>query len=226
MIRLVASIVIAVSLAHAVPVQPVVAPPVDEAGKDAGFVAYREALIEAVVGRDIDAILSMSAQDIQLSFGGAEGHEALREFLTVSPGRFASEYRHEAPAMRMRNWADLETVLRMGGVFDGDGRFVAPYTWSVQPPEGMDPFEVMIVTGTGVAMRDRPIRYGKVVAWLDHEVVRHVNWISGTSYVEIARAKGGTGYVHREYLRALVDYRATFQNRDGDWKMISFVAGD
>jgi hypothetical protein len=90
----------------------------------------------------------------------------------------------------------------------------------------MDPFEVMFVTGTGVAMRDRPIRYGNVTAWLDHDVVRHLDWVSGTPYVKVARADETEGYVHRDYLRALVDYRAYFEKREGEWKMITFIAGD
>ncbi|MGR3312858.1 hypothetical protein [Roseovarius indicus] len=206
--------------------QELTLPPVDEAEEDESFVAYRERLIAAVVARDIEAIVAMSAEDIRLSFGGASGHAALREYLTVDPKTFPEGQRHEAPALRQRNWADLETVLRMGGVFDGDGQFVAPYTWSFQPPDDMDPFEVMFVTGTGVAMRDRPIRYGNVTAWLDHDVVRHLDWVSGTPYVKVARADETEGYVHRDYLRALVDYRAYFEKREGEWKMITFIAGD
>ncbi len=206
--------------------QVMTVPPVDEAEADENFAAYRDRLLEAVVARDIEAILSMASDDIRLSFGGVSGHAALREFLTVSPESFPENRRFEAPAMRERNWADLETVLRMGGVFDGDGRFAAPYTWSYQPPGDMDPFEVMFVTGTGVAMRDRPIRFGTALGWLDHEVVRLLNWVSGTSYVEIERGDGTKGFVHRDYLRALVDYRAIFEKRGGDWKMVTFIAGD
>lgn len=208
------------------PAQELTFPPVDEAEEDAGFLAYRERLIDAVVARDIDAIVSMAAEDIKLNFGGTSGHEALRDFLTVDPAGFPEGQRHEAPALRERNWADLETVLRMGGVFDGEGRFVAPYTWSFEPPDGMDPFEVMFVTGTGVAMRDRPIRYGALTARLDHDVVRLIDWVSGTPYVRVVRADDTNGYVHSDYLRALVDYRAFFERRDGDWKMITFIAGD
>ena len=144
----------------------------------------------------------------------------------MDPESFEPSRRHEAPALRERNWRDLETVLREGGAFDGEGNFVAPYTFNVEPPEGMDPFEVLIVTGSGVALRDRPIRYGALVARLDYSIVKHVNWVSGTSFVEVETEEGATGFVHQDYVRALVDYRAYFARRDGDWKMITFVAGD
>ena len=61
---------------------------------------------------------------------------------------------------------------------------------------------------------------------VDHDVVRHLDWVSGTPYVKVARADETEGYVHRDYLRALVDYRAYFEKREGEWKMITFIAGD
>ena len=74
----------------------------DEAGQDESFAAYRERLIEAVVARDVEAIVGMASEDIKLSFGGALGHAALREFLTVDPQTFPEGQRHEAPALRQR----------------------------------------------------------------------------------------------------------------------------
>ena len=47
--------------------------PVDEAAQNAEFAAYRDALLQAVVARDIDAILDAAAPDIHLSFGGGSG---------------------------------------------------------------------------------------------------------------------------------------------------------
>jgi hypothetical protein len=206
--------------------QSLTAQPVDEAEEDADFAAFREALLAAVVARDIEAILGMAAEDVELSFGGAEGQEALRAYLEVDPEDFSPERRFEAPALRERNWADLETVLRMGGVFDGDARFIAPYTFAVTPPEGMDPFEVLFVTGSGVALRERPIRFGGALGWLDHDIVRQLDWVAGTPYVQVETGSGTKGFVHRDYLRALMDYRAIFERREGAWKLVAFIAGD
>ena len=205
---------------------PLTALPVDEAEENEDFAAFRETLLEAVTARDIDAILEMASEDMQLSFGGAEEQEALRAFLEVDPDQFSAERRFEAPALRERNWAEFETVLRMGGVFDGDGRFIAPYTFAVTPPEGMDPFEVLFVTGSGVALRDRPIRFGAALGWLDHDILRQLDWVAGTPYVQVETASGTKGFVHRDYLRALLDYRAIFERREGAWKLVAFIAGD
>ncbi len=206
--------------------QELKAPFVDEAEENEEFLAFRDALLAAVVERDIGTILTMTSDDILLSFGGAEGKDALREFLEVDPQRFAPEQRFEAPAMRERNWSDLETVLRLGGVFKTPDEFVAPYTWVFDAPEEMDPFEVMFITGSGVALRDRPIRFGQVIDRLTHDVVTFKNWVTGTSFVEIERADGTTGFVHRDFARFLLDYRALFEKVDGEWKLTTFVAGD
>ncbi|MEM6590152.1 MAG: hypothetical protein AAF641_17030 [Pseudomonadota bacterium] len=201
-------------------------PPVDEAEADESFVAYRAALIDAVVARDIDAIIDATADDVLMSFGGAEGHDALRAFLKVDPEEFAPEQRHEAPALRERNWAELETVLRLGGMFKADGDFVAPYTFAAEQPEDLDPFDVVFITGNGVALRDRPIRFGEVVTRLNYDVVRFRNWVTGTQFVEIEMADGTEGFVHRDFARFLLDYRAIFAKRDGAWVMTHFIAGD
>ncbi|MEO0772953.1 MAG: hypothetical protein AAFZ04_07205 [Pseudomonadota bacterium] len=201
-------------------------PPVDEAEEDASFVSYREALITAVVARDIDAILAAAAEDIMLSFGGESGRDALRAFLEVDPEDFAPEQQHEAPALRERNWAELETVLRLGGMFREDGTFVAPYTFAADQPEDLDPFEVVFITGDGVALRDRPIRFGDVVTRLNYDVVKFRNWMTGTQFVEIEMADGTGGFVHRDFARFLLDYRAIFAKRDGAWVMTHFIAGD
>jgi hypothetical protein len=202
------------------------AEPVDEAEQDQSFLIFRDALLAAVVKRDIETILAMSAEDIVLSFGGSDGRDAFRDFLEVDPNDFGADQKYEAPAMRERNWADLETVLRMGGVFNEQGDFVAPYTWAAEHPEEADPFEVMFVTGSGVALRERPIRFGDVLGRLDYDVVTFRNWVSGTSFVEIEKADGVVGFVHRDFVRFLVDYRAFFSKTDGNWKMTRFIAGD
>lgn len=202
------------------------APPVDEAAQNPGFVAYRTALINAVVRRDIDAVLKMSAPDIHLSFGGAAGRDQFREFLEVDPVQLAEEYKHEAPRMRAENWAALETVLRMGGQFTDTATFVAPYTWTFDLPEDVDAFAAHMVTGNGVVLRDRPIRFGAALARLDHDVVLLRERAVGTSYSRVETMDGTMGYVHVDFLRAYVDFRAIFHFDEGIWLMTTFIAGD
>ncbi|MEO0747029.1 MAG: hypothetical protein AAFZ10_01485 [Pseudomonadota bacterium] len=217
---------LALILANGLSAQDPTAPPFDQAEEDASFLTYRNSLLQAVADRNVDAILAKASEDITFSFGGASGQSALRAFLQVDAEHLAPEQKHEAPAMRERNWAELETVLRLGGVFNEEDAFVAPYTWGADYPSDMDPFEVLFITADGVALRDRPIRFGEVVARLRYDVVTFRNWVTGTQFVEIEMANGTTGFVHRDFARFLVDYRATFAKQEGAWKMTSFIAGD
>lgn len=223
LICLVFSILLAAGAAQA---QTLRAPPVDEAAQNPGFLAYRAALIDAVVRRDIDAVLTLSDREIHLSFGGHAGHDDFRELLEVDPDLLSEEYKHEAPRMRAENWAALETVLRMGGKFTDAETFAAPYTWTFDLPGDVDGYLAHMVTGSGVALRDRPIRFGKVVARLDHDVVQLREWAVGTSYAKVELMDGTVGYVHGDYLRAHIDYRAIFVHDDGNWLMTTFIAGD
>ncbi len=201
--------------------------PVDEAAQDPEFKAYRDRLLAAVVARDIDAILQMADTDVHLSFGGISGRDQLRAFLEVDPDQLSEDYKYEAPAMRARNWYELEAVLRMGGVFEDDGEsFAAPYTWTYDLPEEFDPFETYFVTGSEVVLRDRPIRWGKGVARLDYDVVKVIDEAPGTGYAKIRLVDGTTGYAHLDYLRSVVDYRALFAKPEGEWQMMTFIAGD
>lgn len=205
--------------------QELAAPLVDEAEAVPDFLAFRTELIEAVVARDVNAIMDMTVDDLKFGFGGSQDRNGLRAFLDVDAAAFSPEQQHELPAMRERNWDELETVLRLGGVFEADGTFIAPYTWAAPKPADIDPFDVMFITGDGVALRDRPIRFGSVLTRLNFDVVTFRNWVTGTQFVEVEMADGVTGFVHRDYARFLVDYRAVFAKRDGTWQMTHFIAG-
>ena len=48
------------------------APFVDEGAKDATFADYRKKLLQAIIDRDVDAVVAAAAPDIHLDFGGGE----------------------------------------------------------------------------------------------------------------------------------------------------------
>lgn len=214
-------------LIPAVEAQTLRALPIDEGANDAVFRIYRNAFLDSVVRRDIDAILGMTSERVHLSFGGHAGHADFRENLTVSPERISEEYQHEIPRMRAEYWGALEDVLRMGGRFaENRTAFYAPYTDTVRPPEDYDPFSTYFITGQRVAMRDRPIRWGTLIDRLDYDIVTVLEGGEGTRYRKVRLADGRIGFVHSDYLRSQVDYRAEFRLEDGGWKLTRFIAGD
>lgn len=229
MIRLLMPLAVAVLLAGAqAPVaQSMRVAPFDEAEVDPAFEAYRARLLEAIVARDVEAVLAAAHPEILLDYGGGAGREELRARLLVDPETLGDGYWHEADRLREEFWAELESVLRLGGIFSAGGtEFTAPYIWSLEPPEDMDAFDMMWVTGEDVPLLDRPIRWGRELGRLHWDVVSYMGGAEGTPYDGVELANGTQGYVPREYVRPYVGYRAIFQRRQGVWQMTVFIAGD
>lgn len=199
---------------------------VDQAGKDASFLAYRTELLTAVIDRDVDEVVLAAAPDVQLDFGGGEGRAEFRKRLTVSEDDLAEDYAHLADEQREQYWGALEEVLRLGGVFTTPTRFEAPYTWTVQLAGNEEPFSTSFVIGTSVPLRARPSRFGDVTTLLDEDIVQVLEGGRGTDFIEVQLADGRKGYVHKDQLRSPIDYRAIFENKNGLWLMTAFIAGD
>lgn len=205
--------------------QNMVALPVDEAAKDPSFLAYRTAFLKAVEAQDTEAVLQFTDPDIHLSFGGLSGRDAMRIFLNLSADDVSDDYKSQAAQMRQDYWDALEAVLRLGGRFDG-GAFIAPYTWTAKYPEDVDAYDIHFVTGSNVLMRAAGNADASVIERLSYNIVFNDNWQEGADYQTIRLPDGRNGYLSSKYLRALIDYRATFVKSGDVWQMIMFIAGD
>lgn len=190
----------------------VVFEPVDESAQDASFAAFRAELLDAIERRDGGYILSIVADDVRVSFGADNGIEAFREAWRLDDADSAF-------------WSELETVLRLGGVFHGQERFVAPYVFA-NWPDAHDPFTHIAVTGDNVAARSAPSATAPVVARLGHEIVGLPEWNPTNGFHRIALADGTTAFAPERQLRSPIDYRASFVRGQGGWKLQFFIAGD
>ncbi len=201
--------------------------PFDEAEIDPEFQTYRARLLEAIVTRDLDAVLAAAHPEVLLDYGGGAGRGELRARLLADPETMGEEYWFAADRLREEFWAELEAVLRLGGVFSAGGtEFTAPYIWVMEPPADLDAFDAMWITGEDVPLLDRPSRWGKELGRLHWDVVAYMGGAEGTPYEGVELANGSQGFVPREYVRSFVGYRAIFQRRQGEWQMTVFIAGD
>lgn len=203
--------------------------PVDEGPQDAGFVAFRQNLLDAVERRDASAIRAIVAEDIRYSFGADGAREGfLEEWGGDVPGGIGEAL-----------YRELGDVLRGGGVWQdapGGGRlFHAPYTSSAVDVE--DPYTTGVITGEGVNVRSAPSTQGRILAQLSYETVPLPQGVTtdgatvtldGRDYgwTPVELPGGQTGYVVDKYLRRPIGYRAWFEKLDGRWMMTSFIAGD
>ena len=190
--------------------------PVDEAGKDASFLAFRTKLIAAAERRDARHVMSIVDPKIQNGFGGRDGIANFRRDWKLD--------RHDSAF-----WREFLQVIQNGGSFTGKNSFAAPYVYSTWP-EDLDLFEYFAITGTEVNLRKGPRADAEVIGKLSHNLVKIESDLGPDGQVpewrKVTTFGGLTGYVHRDYVRSSVDYRAGFEKKRGRWVMTFFLAGD
>jgi len=99
-------------------------------------------------------------------------------------------------------------------------------------PDTYDAYTTYFIMGSDVLVRDAPSKDGTAIDSLSYNIVT-VPWLGeeqngeDAEYLPIERPSGTIGYVHRDFLRSQIDYRAGFSKREQDtWKMCLFLAGD
>ncbi|QYO66199.1 SH3 domain-containing protein [Leptolyngbya sp. 7M] len=194
--------------------------PVDEAIKDASFMAFRTKLIAAAERKDLAYVKSIMDPNIKLSFGG---HTGLKGFDQL--------WKNKADF-----WDQFPPVIKNGGRFTGEGRnkmnsFTAPYLYT-EMPDDLDAFDHHVIFGNNVNLRERPSMQAKVLDQLSYNVVKAKDTVFSASdrskpeWIRIETLGGKTGYVNARYVRSPIDYRAGFEKKRGVWKMTFFIAGD
>jgi len=187
--------------------------PVDEAASRADFFTFRAQLQAALARRDVKAVLSAIDPDIRNSFGGDGGIAEFRQSWDI-----------DSPGSRL--WETLATVLALGGTFDGEDSFAAPYVFSAWPDE-LDSFSFLAILGTGVRVHTGPSSTSATITRLSYDIVELGE--SGSleeAWVQVLLPGGTSGYVARPYTRSPLDYRGLFNQRDGQWYLSALVAGD
>lgn len=196
--------------------------PVDEASKDASFLAFRNRLVAAVDKKDARYIYSMIDPRIQLSFGGDAGLAAFKRVWKLESAK--SEF-----------WKEFGLVIKNGGKFinepNAPKQFAAPYTYSAWPDE-VDAFEYQSIFGFDVNLRERPTTVSRVIDKLSYNMVKVDGQRSitkkngGFSWFYVETLGGKKGFVSADYVRSPIDLRAGFEKKRGAWRMIYFIAGD
>lgn len=197
--------------------------PVDEAGKDVSFKTFRDKLIEAVKKRDAKYVLSIVDPKIQNGFGGNDGIV-----------NFRKQWKITSPNSKL--WEELLFVLTNGGAFQQEGKskiFSAPYIYS-NFPENLDAFEYSAIIGENVRLRAKPDAAAAVVADLSYHIVKvdYQNSVEAKpnsgeyTWLKVETLGGKKGFVSEKFVRSSIDYRAGFEKKRGQWKMIFFLAGD
>jgi hypothetical protein len=187
--------------------------PVDEAPNRADFFTFRAHLQIAVARRDVDAVLGVVHPKIRASFGPANGLAAFKAMWRLG-------------ASNSDLWHELGAVLGLGGSFEGEDTFVAPYVFS-KWPDNVDSFEHVAVIGDNVAVRARPAVSAARLSSVSFAILgRRLDRAVPEGWLKVQLDNGREGFIASRYLRSPVDYRAYFAFADGRWLMTAFIAGD
>jgi hypothetical protein len=203
--------------------------PFDKASENPSFKRFRDRLITAVKQRDLEFLLKHIDDGIQVGFGQGGGSE-----------EFVREWKMDLDPGKSRLWKELAQVIRMGGAFQDEEKkvFFAPYTFLPFPGDSeFDSYFSAFVTGSGVRVRSGPSSSAPAIARLSYDAVKweyktpersdcYLGGDAGYCWKEVAIYTGQKGYVYTKYLRSPIDYRAGFEEKDGVWKMVFFIAGD
>jgi hypothetical protein len=187
-------------------------PPVDQCAASPGFSAYRAELDDAVARQDVSKLLSLTDPDVLLSFGEEKGHADLRRIWALDQPEKSGV------------WKELAEVLRLGCVLDG-GTAIAP-SLAHDIPDGYEIYDVLVAVRPGSPLRASADDTAAAVAKLDWDLLEVESWDETTNWVKVRLKDGRAGFVRAAEVRSPIDYRATFENKGGSWRMTIFIAGD
>lgn len=193
-------------------------PPVNGCAGAPGFDAFRTELIQAVLHRNVAFIREMVAEDLDAGPG-------------MEPGRARFEAWALAQPETSRLWVELESMLKLGCARDAAGRVWIPGFSLGRTAEelavGADGSRQVLILGESVPVRALPNETSAVVATLNWDVVTAAPRRPGyDDWWVVQLPDGGRGYLTgANNIRFLSDYRAVFEQRQGQWRMILFAHG-
>jgi hypothetical protein len=184
--------------------------PLETCNRLPGAAAFRTALASAVRRRDGQALAALASPQVKLDFGEGSGTAELRRRLAGAEGH--------------KLWRELDRILPLGCAVQA-GNLAIPSLFARDFGD-LDPFDIMVVTGSRVPLLSAPSARGRTLRLLSWVTVKP---LSGDDFEKpYRRVQFGrqTGYVETARLRSPLDYRMVVGRTRGQWKIDAFLAGD
>lgn len=200
--------------------QPSTVLPRDESGKDSSLASMVLNLKRIIYSKDFNALLTCIHPEIQIGFDGNNGKDAFKEEWSSIQNQ-------------SKLWPILKRLIDLGGVFikeDPKNMFVFPYAYEVDLGEVEDAYNLFIVTGKNVNVREAPSLTAKVTGKLSYNVVTRDFSIPDKENNEWLLIntldKKIKGNVHRDFLYSPSDYRLFLKKEKNTWLVYMFLIGD
>ncbi|MWV27718.1 hypothetical protein [Aurantiacibacter rhizosphaerae] len=180
-----------------------------------GAIDFQASLQAAIDTRDADALVALAAEDVKLDFGGGSGRAQLREKLAADDGAF---------------WKTLEQLLNLGCAAGDETSITLPWYFAQTIP--VDPYMGAIVTGEDVPLYSAPAADASELATISWDAVERLpddTQREGFERVAWTRPESEErveGYIAKDKLRSMIDYRLIANRRNDRWRITALVAGD
>ncbi|WP_431113297.1 hypothetical protein [Variovorax paradoxus] len=125
--------------------------------RDPSFKIFRSTLAKAVAKRDARVLRTLLSPELIFSYAGIEGPD---EFLKIY------DLSNKSSAI----WGELSRVLALGGVFEQQGVYVAPYAYSEFPVD-REPWKYVVVVARGATLVSAPREDGTIFARVPNEIL-------------------------------------------------------
>lgn len=188
--------------------------PRNECNDMPGAVDFLASVQAAIDMRDADAFVALAADDVKLDFGGGSGKAELRQRLAADDGAF---------------WDRLAEMLELGCAADDTGGITIPWYFAQEIP--VDPYAGAIVTGEGVPIYEGRGSDTPTKAQVSWDAVVILPEPGGNEFAPVrwTNPDGGAeveGYIARDKLRSIIDYRLIASRRNERWRITALLAGD
>ena len=206
--------------------------PRDEAARDTELAAFVAELKSVVAAKDTARLTPLLDTAVQTDWDGV-----------YNIPRFKELWRFDDSDSSLL-WPLLDRVLNLGGAFTGDKAadsrytFVLPYIYMLDVGNPDSYFDLGVITGQNVNLREKPDLNAPVIAQLTYDVVTYLyedesqsrmggqNEIGEFEWYYVQTAGGQRGWVNWRYIYCPVDWRLFLAKKGGRWKITTFIAGD
>ena len=197
--------------------------PVDEGGRDLEFADFRSKLLQVVLAKEPEVLVTMIHQRV---FNGIREKRGMKHFVR----------KWEPESVDSEIWSTLQQILTMGGGFvrsEIGVEFCAPYVFS-HFPDNLDIFAHGAVIGEQVPLKKEPSDNAKTKKQLSHDLIKVLDWVSisdksgtGVNWLKVTTLKGDKGYVNRQLVRSPSDYSACFlKTKKHGWILSSLLTSE
>lgn len=210
--------------------------PSNETIKDESLSVFIKKLKTAVQKKDTTFIYASLSPNIRNTFGGDE-NGSIKEFKDF----------WKLEKSNTEFWYKIDRVLSMPGCYTSSfsndkSDYSFPYVFCFQPKGNEDVFEMALITGKDVALRQNPSFNSKTLLNLEYNVVSFVfmpksdgiitkgkNEVNDPEWYLITVQNGKKklkGWVYYKYIYSPVSYRLILGKENDKWLIQAFVAGD